>query len=124
MKFCGNCKKEMADDAIFCASCGASCSSAFGTPSGTTNTTMLVWAIINIIFCSKIFGIIAMVYTLLAQNATTRAEELDKLKNAKTWNIVATAAAAFAIVLSIAVVVLVCVFSGSLLGSLINSINS
>lgn len=116
----------MADDAVFCPNCGARSSAGNKVgdmPSRQTDTAMLVWAIINIIFCSRIFGIIAIVYTLLAQDAATRTEELEKLRIAKIWNIVATS------VLFISVIIILVFYGsllaglGSLLGGLISSLN-
>lgn len=90
MKFCEKCGTQLQDSDAVCSNCGAQCS-APATKVRATNTTMLVWAIINIALCSKICGIVALVYTLSAQNAETDEEENRKLKNAKTWNIVGTA---------------------------------
>ncbi len=68
----------------------------FGAPipqkaSGVLNVASLVWSIINLICCCQfLFGIIALVMTVMAQSAATAEEEAKKLKTARIMNILGT----------------------------------
>ena len=69
--------------------------------SGKMNGGYLAWAIANIIFGSWLFGLIALIATIGAKNAATEDEEEKKLKNARTYNIIATVIGAIVIIISL-----------------------
>lgn len=108
MKFCTKCGYQLPDDAICCSQCGnmlnsanpqpqaapAQTYTANSAPSGKLNVGMLVWAIINSLFCCLPLGIVALVYSIKTGSSTTVEEENDCGKKAKVWNIVATVAGA------------------------------
>ena len=115
MAFCKYCGNELPEDAKFCTSCGASQSDGTQKQARTENTYVpvqmppsrtikagyLVWSILNILFCCLPFGIVGLVMTVIARDAVTAEEEMQKLKKAKGWNLAATITGAVAVVLYI-----------------------
>ena len=104
MAFCKNCGNELPDGAKFCTSCGAPAQeneTVEATPvvnetvytetpapkERSLNVGMLVFSIINTALCCQLFGIIAIIMTILARTADTDEGENSKLKTAKTLNI-------------------------------------
>lgn len=104
MAFCKNCGAELPNDAKFCTSCGAPAQeneTVTATPvvnetvytetpapkERTLNVGMLVFSIINTALCCQLFGIIAIIMTILARTADTDETESSRLKTAKTLNI-------------------------------------
>ena len=104
MAFCKNCGNELPDDAKFCTSCGAPAQeneTVEATPvvnetvytetpapkERSLNVGMLVFSIINTALCCQLFGIIAIIMTILARTADTDETEHSRLKTAKTLNI-------------------------------------
>ena len=102
--FCKNCGNELPDGAKFCTSCGAPAQeneTVAATPvvnetvytetpapkERSLNVGMLVFSIINTALCCSVFGIIAIIMTILARTADTDEGENSKLKTAKTLNI-------------------------------------
>jgi len=73
-------------------------------PSGSLNAGLLVWSIINILIYSSTifgmaFGIISLVFTILAKSAKTKQEEKNKLKVSLILNIVGTSLALIGVLL-------------------------
>ena len=104
MAFCKNCGNELPDEAKFCTSCGTPAQeneTVEATPvvnetvytetpapkERSLNVGMLVFSIINTALCCQLFGIIAIIMTILARTADTDEGENSKLKTAKTLNI-------------------------------------
>ena len=115
MAYCRYCGNQIADDAKFCTTCGASqeqdagktaeqsTQAEFGAAtqppryeplvmpaSGTMKVGYLVWSILNILFCCLPFGIVGLVMTVMAPDTKSAEEETKKLKSAKAWNLAAT----------------------------------
>lgn len=67
-------------------------------PANTDNTNMIVWSVLNLIFCNQILGIIALVFALKAKNPRSNSEWESNNKVAKILNIIATALGALAVV--------------------------
>ena len=68
--------------------------SPYGMPlsapaSGQTNTGMMVWSIITILFCT-VLGVISLIMTITAKNEMTAEGEQKKLKTAKILNLIGT----------------------------------
>lgn len=80
-------------------------------PANANNTNMLIWSIVNIIFCNQILGIIALVFTLKAQNPKTNTEWVQNNKIAKILNIIATSLGGIVIIGVIAYILIVFVFA-------------
>lgn len=104
MAFCKNCGAELPDDAKFCTSCGAPAQeneTVKATPvvnetvytetpapkERSLNVGMLVFSIINTALCCSVFGIIAIIMTIIAKSADTDEDESRRLRTAKTLNI-------------------------------------
>ena len=68
-------------------------------PSGQTNTGLLVWSIINLVICCLPLGIAGLIFTLNAKNALNAEEEAQKLKTAKTCNLIGTIGGAVVVIL-------------------------
>ena len=117
MPFCRNCGAKLEEEVKFCPECGTaqeaipSAATAAPTPeipvipvvpvaevpeepksSGALNVGLLVWSILNLIFCCMPLGIPPLVMTIRAKDAATAAEEAKKLTAAKIWNLVGTIA--------------------------------
>ncbi len=122
MATCPNCHANIPDGVAACPQCGAAMPAVPGQPAAPVyqqpgyqqpyaptlkrqlNTGMLVWSIINLFLCT-IMGIIGLVYTVTAQDAVSDEEEQQKLKTAKTLNLIGSIVAAVSIVISIVVAV-------------------
>lgn len=76
-----------------------------GGASGQTNTGLLVWSIINLVLCCMPLGIAGLVMTLNAKNCMSMEEEQQKLKTAKTLNLIGTIGGAVVVVLYIVLIV-------------------
>ena len=124
MAFCKNCGNELPDDAKFCTSCGPPAQeneTVEATPvvnetvytetpapkERTLNVGMLVFSIINTALCCQVFGIIAIIMTILARTADTDETEHSRLKTAKTLNILGVI---LGFVISVAYFVFVVIF--------------
>ena len=105
MPFCRNCGTEVEENDRFCPACGAD----QGTPDpiytqytqilGVRRPWLLIWSILNMLFLVLPAGIVALVYTLRAEEAVTLAEEKRKIAVAKRINIVSSAAMAVLVIL-------------------------
>ncbi len=89
MAFCRNCGAEMEDDKLYCTNCGAPMvNMAQPAPQKQgLNVGMLIFSIIVLICCSPIFGIISLIMTITAQNATPE-DAKKKIKIALILNII------------------------------------
>ena len=98
MAFCPYCGNNLEENAKFCSSCGANLNNNT-TPEAivfekaqnkprTLNVGMLVWSIINCLMCCMPLGVVSLIFTILAKDATDDEEEKKKLKVAKSCNIV------------------------------------
>ena len=112
MPFCRNCGHEIEEDVKFCPECGTNqeikkaaepvedftvdTSPVFPEEpiippaSGKLNVGMLVWSILNIVFCCLPLAIVSLVFTTNAKDAPNAQEEEKKLKVARICNIVNT----------------------------------
>jgi uncharacterized membrane protein YvbJ len=123
MAFCKNCGAELPNDAKFCTSCGAPAQeneTVTATPvvnetvytetpapkERTLNVGMLVFSIINTALCCWVFGIIAIIMTVLAKSADTDEDESRKLRTAKILNILGVI---LGFVISVAYIVIIVV---------------
>lgn len=114
MPFCRNCGHELDENTKFCPECGTNqeiskdnakaenftvdTSSIFDDAepvippaSGKLNVGLLVWSILNIVFCCLPLAIVSLVFTTTAKDAANAQEEAKKLKVARTCNIINTA---------------------------------
>ena len=66
---------------------------------------MLVWAIINFVFCCQPLAIAAFIVTIMAKSAATPEAEAKNLKTAKICNIVGTVGGAVLTVIYIVLMV-------------------
>ena len=73
----------------------------------------LVWSIINLVLCCMPLGIAGLVMTLNAKNCMSMEEEQQKLKTAKTLNLIGTIGGAVVMILYV-VLIVAGVFAGSL----------
>ena len=145
MSYCPKCGTQISDDSLFCANCGnrivnpqQSANNAqyqaqqnyynnppqpIDPPSKQLSTGLLVWSIINIIV-NFIFGILGLVFTLLAKDASTGSDEKSYLKTAKILNIVGTVLAVVAVVLTILNSILFLGIFGSILSMLADTMST
>ena len=72
--------------------------------SGALKVGMLVWSIINLVMCCMPLGIVSLIMTVMAQNATSAQDEIDKLKTAKICNLIGTIAVGIFVVIYIVLV--------------------
>ncbi len=92
MAFCKNCGTELEENVSFCKNCGSAQTEAAVAKTKSVqsiNVPYLVWSIINILFLSTLFGIIALVFTILAAGKPYD-EAMEKLKLARIFNLIAT----------------------------------
>lgn len=59
--------------------------------SGNINVGMLIWSIINTLMCCMPLGVISLIFTIIANSASSAAEEKSKVKIALILNIIGTA---------------------------------
>ena len=120
MAFCKNCGAELSADQKFCANCGSAVESAPAPEAieepavveepvaveapvavaepvaaeepvkAGLNVGMLVWSIINLLFCCQALGIASLILTIMAKSATSPEDEAKKIKSAKICNIIGT----------------------------------
>ncbi len=123
MAFCRKCGSELTEGQLFCTKCGEpvevmnnnNTSEPAPAPveKAKLNVGMLVWSIINMLCCGTVVGIVALVFTIMADN-----QPIEKangyLKVAKILNIVATALAAVIVVIYIIWIIFVLVFGFSI----------
>ena len=64
-----------------------------------TNTGLLGGSIINLVICCLPLGIAGLIFTLNAKNALNAEEEAQKLKTAKTCNLIGTIGGAVVVIL-------------------------
>ena len=122
MKFCTNCGAEL-HGGKFCTECGApienvnteNFESTKETEPARLSVRMLVFSIINIVFCFKTLGIISLVLTLLAAEISDRIRAAKYLKIAKILNIIGVCVGVLAIVAVVAYVIFA-FFISSILG--------
>ena len=114
MPFCRNCGQKLDENTKFCPECGANqevgkddakvedftvdtsaifdnAEPAVAPASGKLNVGLLVWSILNIVFCCLPLAIVSLVFTTSAKDAPNAQEEEKKLKVARTCNIINTA---------------------------------
>ena len=106
---CASCGAEIPNGVKFCPSCGASqpeipvappaqpqysyqapAAPAYAAPVAAKpkTTGMIVFSIINMLCCGGLFGLIALIFAIMAGSAATYEDGVKKLKTAKTLNIV------------------------------------
>ncbi len=122
MAFCRKCGSELTEGQLFCIKCGEPVDTMNNTTAeaqaapeaapaekAKLNVGMLIWSIINMICCASILGIVALIFTILADN-----QPLEKangyMRIAKILNIVATVISVLLIMLSIFVFILEFIF--------------
>ncbi len=120
---CASCGAEIPNGVKFCPACGATQPEAPIAPPPPPppqysyqaapaqppvvqpkpkTTGQIVFAIINILCCyGSLFGIIALVFAIMAGSAATYEEGAKKLKTAKTLNIIGIIIAVVGIVVSL-----------------------
>ena len=90
MPFCRNCGSALAGET--CTMCGKK--EAAPIASGVLNVGHLIWSILNIVLLGGVLGlplgIVALIMTVLAKDARTAKDEMQKLKIAKICNLLAT----------------------------------
>lgn len=114
MPFCRNCGHELDENTKFCPECGTNqeikkedakvedftvdtsaifdnAEPAVAPASGKLNVGLLVWSILNIVFCCLPLAIVSLVFTTNAKDAPSAEAEEKKLKVARTCNIINTA---------------------------------
>jgi endonuclease IV len=74
--------------------------------SGSLNVGMLVWSIINTLICCMPLGVISLIFTILANSASSATEEKSKVKTALILNIIGSAAFVIFIILYIVFIVI------------------
>jgi len=127
---CTSCGAEIPNGVKFCPSCGASQPEApvvsaaapvqpqysyqapvapaapvYAAPVAPKpkSTGQIIFSIINILCCyGSIFGIIALIFSIMAGSAATYEDGVKKLKTAKTLNIIGIIIAVLGIVITIA----------------------
>ncbi len=117
MKKCKFCGADVEENKAFCSTCGAKTdetptyeaevrndAASAQTPSRSLKTGMLVWSITNAIlgFCSCapfILGVISVILTLIAKDATSDEKERQYIKSAKIINIITSILIALSIVI-------------------------
>ena len=101
MAYCKKCGAQIDNDAVYCPSCGANQGESFtgmtfnndaglDRASGTINIGQMIWAIINLISCCQILGIVSLIMVVLAKDAPSAQDEAKKLQIAKTCNLIGT----------------------------------
>jgi hypothetical protein len=102
---CPHCGAEVSENGKYCDSCGASRSPA--PPPGLqpplpSATGQIVFSVINIVCLGgSLFGIVALVFAILATTARAVEEALRYLKIARVLNLVGIGLAAFAFVVTV-----------------------
>ena len=123
MAFCRNCGTKMEENAKFCHVCGTAQATtetennlppitAFPSPfpSHSLSVGILVWSILNLLFCCMPLGIVSLIMTVAAKDAPTAEEEAKKLKAAKICNLIATIGAVVIYVIYFAAMVVLALF--------------
>ncbi len=91
MPFCPNCQSPVNEDHKFCQSCGASLRENKQSGSRTLHIGQLVWSIINLLLCCCApFGIVSLIFVLMAKGAQGEALEKSHLHKALIFNIIGT----------------------------------
>lgn len=110
MPYCRNCGTKLEEEVNFCPECGAAQKPATTekeaapeipvvpiaetpeepTSSGKLSIGLIVWSVINIVFCCLPFAIPSLIMTVMAKDAFTAEEEAKKLRSAKICNLIGT----------------------------------
>jgi len=96
MPYCRNCGNPIEDESKVCAICGTvqdgseqrSALAPDAEASKKLNVGMLIWSIINTLMCCMPLGVVSLIMTVLAQNASSAQDEANKLKTAKICNLI------------------------------------
>ena len=103
--FCKNCGNQVEENQKFCPFCGANLQedaaqeaepiqteTLYAEPVAPKerklNVGLLVWSIINTAMCCTPLGVVSLIMTILAKNASTDEDENGKLKTAKICNLI------------------------------------
>jgi len=91
MKYCTHCGAELNEEQVICVKCGCMVQNAkpIAPEKKPIHNGSLIWAIFNLICCCWPLGLVSLILTVQASNATEE-ESAKKLKLAKTFNIVGT----------------------------------
>lgn len=111
MAYCKKCGAQIDGDATYCPSCGANQGESFigmtfnndvglDRASGKINIGQMIWAIINLISCCQILGIVSIIMVVLAKDAPSAQEEAKKVRCAMICNIIGTVGGIIVTVLS------------------------
>ncbi|MHB1483327.1 MAG: CD225/dispanin family protein [Saccharofermentanales bacterium] len=134
---CDNCGQENSEESKFCNNCGSILSSQpvkaeepqtivqttaspeMVSPQVTavkkevhpSSTSMIVFAVINILCCgSFILGVIALVFALMSNSETDIAEAQRKLRIAKTLNIIGIILGVIKVIIAIIFFVMIIIY--------------
>ena len=116
MAYCKKCGVQIDEGAVYCPTCGANQGESFtgmtfnndvglDRASGKINMAQMIWAIINLVSCCQILGIISLVMTVLAKDAPSAQDEAKKVRGAMICNIIGTVGGILVMIIYIAVVV-------------------
>lgn len=119
MAFCKNCGSQIDDGSKFCPVCGTNQENneqqktdetyykepITPSASGSLNVGMLIWSIIDILMCCMPLGVVSLIMTIMAQNATSAYDEASKLKTAKVCNLIGTIGMGVFVILYILLIV-------------------
>ncbi|MBO4983610.1 MAG: zinc-ribbon domain-containing protein [Clostridia bacterium] len=111
MAYCKKCGAQIDGDATYCPSCGANQGESFtgmtfnndvglDRASGKINIGQMIWAIINLVSCCQILGIVSIIMVVLAKDAPSAQEETKKVRCAMICNIIGTVGGIIVTVLS------------------------
>ncbi len=100
MAYCKKCGAQIDGDAVYCPSCGANQGESFSgmtfndtgldRSSGKINIGQMIWAIINLVTCCQILGIVSLVLVVLAKDAPSAQDEAKKVRGAMICNLIGT----------------------------------
>ena len=127
MAFCTNCGAEL-KGGKFCVNCGAAIETGTeekaytqaayeAAPQPTKaglNVKMLIWSIINALLCSRILGMVSIVFTILAAESTDALESQKYIKIAKILNIIGAVCVALYVIFMIVYIIVMVIGSGLL----------
>lgn len=111
--FCSECGSELHTNGKYCVVCGASASGDGGGTSRSSvppaeskplpsTTGQIVFAVVNIVTgIAFVFGVIALVFAILANEAKSHEDAESKLKVARVLNIVGVSLTGFCILMYI-----------------------
>ncbi|MBQ8146165.1 MAG: zinc-ribbon domain-containing protein [Clostridia bacterium] len=101
MAYCKKCGAQIEEGVAYCPACGANQGESFigmtfnndaglDRASGKINVGQMIWAIINLISCCQILGIVSLIMVILAKDAPSAQEEAKKVRGAMICNIIGT----------------------------------